>query len=62
MRDYSRVNDIPDVPAVYALYSEWGRGAFLAYVGIAGKLKQKIIQHLIKRDISVAMGGCQMQK
>ena len=28
----------------------------MAYVGIAGKLKQRIVQHLIRRDSSVATG------
>lgn len=28
----------------------------MAYVGIAGKLKQRVVQHLIRRDSSVATG------
>ena len=56
MRDFTTVYDLPNVPAVYAFYSG-GRGSkYVAYVGIAGRLKQRITQHLIRRDSSVATG------
>ena len=56
MRDFSPVYSLPNVPAVYALYSGKRRASYVAYVGIAGHLKQRIIQHLIRRDSSVATG------
>ena len=56
MRDFSPAYSLPNVPAVYALYSEGRRASYVAYVGIAGRLKQRIIQHLIRRDSSVATG------
>jgi hypothetical protein len=56
MRDFSPVYNLPNVPAVYAFYSGGRRGSYAAYVGIAGKLKQRIVQHLIGRDSSVATG------
>ena len=56
MRDFSAIYNLPNTPAVYAFYSG-GRGPqYVAYVGIAGKLKQRIVQHLIRRDSSVATG------
>lgn len=56
MRDFSPIYDLPNVPAVYAFYSG-GRGPQHAtYVGTAGKLKQRILQHLIRRDSSVTTG------
>ena len=56
MRDFSTVYDLPNVPAVYAFYSG-GRGPkYVAYVGIAGRLKQRIVQHVIRRDSSVTTG------
>ena len=56
MRDFSPIYDLPNAPAVYAFYSG-GRGPrYVAYVGIAGKLKQRVVQHLIRRDSSVATG------
>ena len=56
MRDFSLIYNLPNAPAVYAFYSG-GRGPqYVAYVGIAGKLKQRIVQHLIRRDSSVATG------
>ena len=56
MRDFSPVYKLPNVPAVYAFYSEGRRVSYVAYVGIAGRLKQRIIQHLIRKDSSVATG------
>jgi len=57
MKDFSPIYTLPNKPAVYALYSG-GRGPqYVAYVGIAGKLKQRIVQHLIRRDSSVATGA-----
>ena len=56
MKDFSQIYGLPNAPAVYAFYSG-GRGPqYVAYVGIAGKLKQRIVQHLIRRDSSVATG------
>ena len=57
MRDFSPIYNLPNTPAVYAFYSG-GRGPqYVAYVGIAGKLKQRIVQHLIRKDSSVATGA-----
>ena len=56
MRDFSPVYRLPNVPAVYAFYSEGRRVSYVAYVGIAGRLKQRILQHLIRQDSSVATG------
>ncbi len=56
MRDFTPAYKLPNVPAVYAFYSEGRRFSYVAYVGIAGRLKQRIIQHLIRRDSSVATG------
>ena len=49
------ISELPNVPAVYALYGGKGRNFFVAYIGTAGKLKQRIDQHLVKRDSSVAI-------
>lgn len=45
--------DLPNIPAVYALYGGRGRGYYCAYVGVAGKLKGRVLQHLVRRDSSV---------
>ncbi len=47
------ISALPNAPAVYALFG--GRAA--AYVGVADKLKQRITQHLIRRDSSVVTGA-----
>ena len=56
MRDFSALYNLPNNPAVYALYSGGKGPQYAAYVGIAGKLKQRITQHLIRRDSSAAVG------
>lgn len=50
---------LPNASAVYAMLSGSGAGsgAYVAYVGVAGKLKQRITQHLVRRDSSVTTGA-----
>lgn len=47
---------MPNAPAVYAMHGGQGRSAYVAYVGLAGKLRQRLSQHLIWRDSSVVTG------
>jgi hypothetical protein len=56
MNKYTSISDLPNVPAAYAMYGGKGRGLYVAYVGVGGNLKQRIIQHLVRRDSSVATG------
>lgn len=49
---FHSVSNLPNKPAVYALFG----GKTLAYIGVADKLKQRISQHLIKRDSSITTG------
>jgi hypothetical protein len=50
------VAGIPNVPAVYALLSGEGASACVAYVGVADKLRQRLVQHLVLRNSSVTTG------
>jgi hypothetical protein len=50
------IADLPNCPALYALYGGTGRHAYVAYVGIADSLKRRAAQHLLSRDSSVATG------
>jgi hypothetical protein len=50
---FSSLSDLPNTPAVYAMYGGKGPGLYCAYVGVAGKLKGRIFQHLLRRDSSV---------
>jgi hypothetical protein len=50
------VSELPSVPAVYALYGGAGRGLYVTYVGIADRLKERITQHLVRRDSSIVTG------
>jgi transposase-like protein len=56
-REIDAVSQLPNVPAVYAMLGGKGANAHVAYVGIAGKLKQRITQHLVRRDSSVTTGA-----
>ena len=57
MLDASYISTLPNTPAVYAMYGGTGGSRYVAYVGIAGKLKQRIAQHLIRRDSSITTGA-----
>jgi excinuclease UvrABC nuclease subunit len=52
----SSISKLPNVPAVYVLFGGKERRRYVAYVGIADKLKRRIEQHLVTRDSSVATG------
>ena len=56
MKTLASIAELPNKPAVYALYGGRGRGLYVAYVGAAEALKRRIIQHLVSRDSSVATG------
>ncbi len=56
MLKLSSISDLPNVPAVYAMYGGRDRGLYVAYIGVVSKLKPRVIQHLVKRDSSVATG------
>ncbi len=51
------ISQIPNEPAVYAFYGGHGRSAHAAYVGVTDKLRQRITQHLVRRDSSVVTGA-----
>ena len=48
--------DTPNRSAIYALYAGSGRSHYVVCVGIAGKLRQRLIQHFVRRDSSVTTG------
>jgi len=49
--------EIPSVPGIYALYGVDGSARFVAYVGKAGKLRERLGQHLVRRDSSITTGA-----
>jgi hypothetical protein len=55
------IAELPQIQVVYALYGGQGRGRYVAYVGIAQRLRQRIIQHLVRRNSSVATGTSAVQ-
>lgn len=50
------ITKLPNTTAVYALYGGRSRNLYVAYVGIADKLRRRIEQHLVTHDSSVAVG------
>jgi hypothetical protein len=55
------VSELPQVPGVYAMYGGKGRGRYVAYIGIGQKLNNRVMQHLVRRDSSVATGTSAVQ-
>jgi hypothetical protein len=52
------VADLPDVPAIYALYGGRGSDVYVAFVGVTEDLKTRIEQHLVRHDGRVAGDAC----
>lgn len=57
MHKIPNISKLPNKPAVYALYGGKGSHKFIAYIGIADKLRQRVSQHLIRRDSSITTGA-----
>ena len=56
MHKIPKISSLPNSPAIYAIYGGKGQRKFVAYVGIADKLRQRISQHLVRRDSSIVTG------
>lgn len=56
MHKIPKISSLPNSPAIYALYGGKGQRRFVAYVGIADKLRNRISQHLVRRDSSIVTG------
>jgi len=56
MHKIPKISSLPNTPALYALYGGKGQRKFVAYIGIADKLRQRISQHLVRRDSSIVTG------
>ncbi|MCK9580677.1 MAG: hypothetical protein M0Q92_09535 [Methanoregula sp.] len=56
MHKIPKISALPNSPAIYALYGGKGQRKFVAYIGIADKLRQRISQHLVRRDSSIVTG------
>jgi len=57
MHKIPKISSLPNTPALYALYGGKGQRKFVAYIGIAAKLRQRISQHLVRRDSSIVTGA-----
>jgi hypothetical protein len=52
----SAISELPTGPAVFALIGGTGAGRYVAFVGSAPNLRQRVRQHLVRR-VSVVAGG-----
>jgi hypothetical protein len=52
----SRFPEVPKRPAVYAMYGGEPPRTWVAYVGTAGDLNRRLVQHFVNRDSSVVTG------
>ena len=50
------LNAVPKIPGLYAMYGGVPPRTWVAYVGQAGNLAQRLRQHLERRDSSVTTG------
>lgn len=48
---------VPAVPGVYAMFGGELPRTWVAYVGIAGNMQSRLIQHFVRRDSSVVTGA-----
>lgn len=52
----SYFSDVPKCAGIYALCAGRGKAMYVAYVGTAKNIKQRIVQHLLRRDSSIVTG------
>jgi hypothetical protein len=45
--------DVPRIPAIYAMHGGEPPRTWVAYVGMAGEIQGRLIQHFVRRDSSV---------
>lgn len=57
MHRIPKIGDLPNSPAVYVLFAGKKANIYPVYVGIADKLRQRLSQHLIRRDSSITTGA-----
>lgn len=53
----SYFSDAPKSPGIYALCAGRGKSMYVAYVGMASNLRQRLVHHLVERDSSVVTGA-----
>ena len=51
-----RWSEVPQRPGLYAMYGGEPPRTWVAYVGIAGGIQGRLIQHFVRRDSSVVTG------
>jgi hypothetical protein len=56
MHRIPRLTDLPTNPAIYTLHGGKKGNIFVAYVGIGDNLRNRIIQHMVRRDSSITTG------
>jgi hypothetical protein len=52
-----RISELPNTPAIYILYGGKKSNKFIAYVGLAKELRERINHHIILRNSSITTGA-----
>jgi hypothetical protein len=53
----SLISEAPKSPGIYALCAGHGKRRYVAYVGLAKNIQQRLRQHLVRRDSSIVTGA-----
>jgi hypothetical protein len=56
MNEIASISQVPNIPAVYAMFGGQRKTKYVAYVGLAGKLRNRLEQHLVLKDTAVTTG------
>ena len=57
MRSFEEIKNIPSFPGIYAFKGAYDRREEYSYVGMTNNLKERVSQHLIKKDSSIVTGS-----
>ena len=56
-RSFDEIKHLPQFPGIYAFKGPNGNHGAYSYVGLSNKLRDRVSQHLLRRDSSVATGA-----
>ena len=56
-RSFIEIKNLPQRPGIYGLKSPTDKEGSYSYVGLSGKLRNRVTEHLLRRDSSVTTGA-----
>ena len=57
MRSFDEIKHLPQFPGIYGFKGPNDNQGDYSYIGLSKKLRERVSQHLLKRDSSVATGA-----